>query len=308
MSGRSAIGIALALACTLAATPALPVVLVFALLAVAALFAALACVAPPRTAGVALLLAALASGLARGGAERARLACERAAWPSGETFVRCAAVLAEPPRREGDAPVALARVICATPAVPVAARVRLRLPAACAAEWGDTLLVLARLEAPRAASEPGAFDALAAADAAHVLAHGRAYHADVRAARGLAAAPRLRGMAQRRALAAALGRALSPLARELALPLVLGDRSALSPELDAEVRAAGLVHLIALSGLHVGWLAAMARGLAASLRLGPRARACVGAASACVFVALAGPLPSLLRPCCKNFGCLNQVA
>ncbi len=295
MAGRTALGIAAALWMGLALAPALAWPAAAAWLALALLLAALAWRAPRRTAGVALVLLALSVGVARGGAERARLAHMRAALAVGEMHLRCAAVVLEPPRSESGTPVALVRVCRCTPPLPRGARLRLRLPPACAAQWGDTVVVFARIEAPHAASNPGAFDALAAADAAHVLGSGRAFHASVRPARGLAQAPRRWVSAVRGHVQTALDGALSPLARELAVPLVLGDRSAMSPELDAEVRTAGLVHLIALSGLHVGWLAAMARGIAASLRGGPRARALVGALAACGFAALAGPMPSLLR-------------
>jgi competence protein ComEC len=76
---------------------------------------------------------------------------------------------------------------------------------------------------------------------------------------------------------------------------VLGDRSGMSPELGWDLRASGLTHLLALSGLHVAWLAAAARMLAGLFGLGPRGRACAGAGSALLYIGLAGPLPSLVR-------------
>src|SRR5207244_630038 len=75
----------------------------------------------------------------------------------------------------------------------------------------------------------------------------------------------------------------------------VGDRSALPTDLGAALRASGLVHLLALSGLHVAWLAALARGLAAALGLGLRARALAGAGCAVLYAVIAGPLPSLMR-------------
>jgi competence protein ComEC len=78
-------------------------------------------------------------------------------------------------------------------------------------------------------------------------------------------------------------------------PLVIGDRSALTPELNARLRASGLVHLLALSGLHVTWLASLARGASATLGGGPRVRALSGGLCALLYVGVAGPLPSLMR-------------
>jgi competence protein ComEC len=104
-------------------------------------------------------------------------------------------------------------------------------------------------------------------------------------------------MRLRRAVEAALARGVPPATRELAAPLLFGDRSAMTPETDARLRGSGLVHLLALSGLHVVWLAAVVRGTVAALRGGRRARALAGAACAAGYALLAGPLPSLLRAC-----------
>jgi competence protein ComEC len=99
----------------------------------------------------------------------------------------------------------------------------------------------------------------------------------------------------RRAHEATVASRLSSRANQLVIPLVIGDRSALPPDLGAAFRAAGLVHLLALSGLHVVWLAALARGLCALAGGGVRARALAGALCALGYAGIAGPLPSLLR-------------
>src|SRR5204862_15287 len=67
----------------------------------------------------------------------------------------------------------------------------------------------------------------------------------------------------RSAIERSLDRNLGAGARELVVPLVIGDRSALSPALNGRLRAAGVIHLLALSGLHIAWMASIARGLAA---------------------------------------------
>ena len=63
----------------------------------------------------------------------------------------------------------------------------------------------------------------------------------------------------------------------------------MTPGLEADFRGSGLVHLLALSGLHVVWLAAVARGAVAARRGVPRARALAGAACALALRAARGP-------------------
>jgi len=251
--------------------------------------------APPRTGALLVFVMALLLGAARGAAHQGRLDAAREALPGDDALVRAAGIVDEPARRESGVPVVIARVLVASPSLPRRTRVRLRLPEGCAADWGDTLEVLARIERFVTQRNPGGFDARRAADAAGVIAHGRAFAVVVRPARGVAVAPVAAALRLRRAMEAALARELSPGARELASPLLFGDRSAMTPELDARLRGSGLVHLLALSGLHVAWLAAVARGLAALAGRGLAARACAGAACAVGYAMLAGPLPSLMR-------------
>jgi competence protein ComEC len=53
--------------------------------------------------------------------------------------------------------------------------------------------------------------------------------------------------------------------------LITGDRSALAPELRAAFERSGTLHLLAISGLHVGWVFALTRiGVAAMVRLSSR--------------------------------------
>lgn len=268
---------------------------IVACLVLACALAWLADRAPTRTGAALVALVALAIGVARGGARARRVAHERDALPADGALVRAVVVLAEPARRETGVPQALARVLAASPPLPRGACVRLRLPENAVADWGDTLRVLARLERFETRRNPGGFDARAAADAAGALAHGRAFTARVSPDRAIASLPRRAALRLRRAMEAALARTLSARAHELAAPLLFGDRSAMTPETDARLRGSGLVHLLALSGLHVVWLAAVARGAMAMARGGPRARAWAGAACAGAYALLAGPLPSLMR-------------
>ena len=267
---------------------------------VAALILALACGwlaqrAPSRVGTLALLAALLAAGMARGAAHRLLLVRERAAFGDPARPLRIEARVVAPPARASGEPSASVRIERADPAMIAGTRATLRLPAGSVAEWGDRITVLARLEPPPPARNPGGFDARAFADADGSAAGGFAYTCVVEPPRGLSGWPRATAARWRRAIESRLQSGLLPAAREIAIPLVTGDRSALSSDLSAAFRASGLVHLLALSGLHVVWLAALARGACGALGGGVTARALAAAACAIGYAALAGPLPSLLR-------------
>lgn len=95
------------------------------------------------------------------------------------------------------------------------------------------------------------------------------------------------------ALEAGLGR-LDPEVSALLAALLLGSRSGLSPQLLDQFRSSGALHLLALSGLHVGILYALLWGLLLFL---PRAhlRRLAAAAGVLLYLLLVGPRPSLLR-------------
>ncbi len=240
-------------------------------------------------------LAFLALGAARMTADDVRFAAGVAARPTLPAVVRCEAEVVEPARREGDAPAVVVRVLAARPRWPRDARLALRLPADCPADWGDTIRVLARLDTLSGARVPGGFDARAAARAGARLASGRAFTVQVRPARGAGTLVPRALMRVRRACESALRRGLSREARELAAPLLFGDRGGMDTDTDAALRASGLVHLLALSGLHVAWLAAVVRAAAALAGAGVGTRACLGALGALTYAGLAGPIPSLAR-------------
>jgi len=257
-------------------------------------------------AGLALL------GLGRASAHRAhQLVLERAIPPAGLTL-RAVARIAEPPRREGDAPSAVVEVLAAEPALPRGLRARLRLPAQDVSECCDTVEVTAALEPASPPRNPGGFDARAAARAADLHAHGRAFTCRSRPARSLASAPVRVLMRLRRAAERTFAGALTPGARELVIPLVFGDRAGMSTDTDAALRGSGLVHLLALSGLHVAWLAGVARGLMATAGGGPLARAVAGALAATAYMVIAGPIPSLARAvvseCVSALACATRRA
>ena len=295
MGGTSAVAVAVALWLGLIGGAGAGSVAALACMAVALAFAWLSVRAPDRVGTVALLVAVVLAGAARGAGHELRLARERAWISDQDRPWRIEARVVEPPARESGEPEAVVAVERAAPALVAGTRIRLRLPPGSSAEWGDRVGLLARIEVPPGPRNPGGFDAAASASATAVAASGRAWACTVRPSQGVGGWPRATVARWRRAIEGCLDAHLSSAARELVVPLVIGDRSALPPDLNAAFRASGLVHLLALSGLHVVWLAALARGLCATLGGGVGARALAGAACAAFYAGIAGPLPSLMR-------------
>lgn len=84
-------------------------------------------------------------------------------------------------------------------------------------------------------------------------------------------------------------------AGELIPGLVLGDRSAQSPETDQAMKDAGLSHLSAVSGANCALLAGAVVGLLRLLRVHRSAVLAAVIATLVVFVVVVGPEPSVLR-------------
>lgn len=312
MGGRSAVGLAAVLWVSVIAGAGLAPRLgahggvgVLAALAAALAFALVAARGGRRSGGAALVLVAGAFGAARGLASAASLEHDRAAIDAvmgvhatvgdvddeaGAAWLRLRVI--DHPWRESGRP-GVAALVDSGPAR--GAHVRVWLPPDCQAEWGDRLIALARLERPPGVRVPGGFNAAAAAGASGIAAQGRALAVRVTPAEGAWALPRATVVRWRRAIERVLARSLSPGARELATPLVDGDRSALTPMLGAHLQTAGLTHLLALSGMHVVWLAGVVRVLAAGFGAGFAVRQVLGAACAALYLGIAGPLPSLAR-------------
>ncbi len=295
MGGRCAVAVVVVVWCGLSSGRALGAVPVAACLILALSLAWLASRAPVRVGTVLILMSLALAGMARGGA--GTLAFEHGARaldsPTVPRWIRARVV--EHPLREGGEPLAIVRLIGANAPLEAGTRVRLRLPAGCDAEWGDTVSAFAILERPPGRSNPGGYSSRDAAASSGLVAQGRALAAHVIPARGVHAWPRATAVRWRRAVERVLARGLTVESRQLVTPLVVGDRSALPPAVGADLRASGLTHLLALSGLHVVWLAGVSRGIAAALGAGLRGRALAGAACALFYAVIAGPLPSLMR-------------
>jgi len=89
--------------------------------------------------------------------------------------------------------------------------------------------------------------------------------------------------------------ALSPAAAGLLPGLTVGDRSRLSAEVDADFRASGLTHLLAVSGANLAIITGALLWLLRRMRADPRLIAAVAALAVLGFVVLARPSPSVLR-------------
>ncbi|MHA3704449.1 ComEC/Rec2 family competence protein [Jatrophihabitans sp. YIM 134969] len=77
--------------------------------------------------------------------------------------------------------------------------------------------------------------------------------------------------------------------------LVVGDTSGLDPVLEAHFRAAGLTHLVAVSGTNCAVVVAAGVLLVRRLRAGPVLTAACGVVLLVAFVVVAGPSPSVVR-------------
>lgn len=111
--------------------------------------------APDRLGTLAVWLALALAGVARGGADQAELSRGSGSFADGSPPRWIQACVVEHPLREGGEPVAIARLAKAAPPLPTGTRVRLRLPAGCDAEWGDTLMAFAALDRPAGRRNPG---------------------------------------------------------------------------------------------------------------------------------------------------------
>ena len=99
----------------------------------------------------------------------------------------------------------------------------------------------------------------------------------------------------RRQAREAIEHALPPASAALLAGLLLGERTALPPEIDTGFRRAGVYHLLAVSGFNVALVAGATFALLTLVRL-PRRVAAAGAMVVVIgFAAVVGPQPSVLR-------------
>jgi competence protein ComEC len=82
---------------------------------------------------------------------------------------------------------------------------------------------------------------------------------------------------------------------EVLTALLLGDTTGMPGELIESFRRSGTVHVLAVSGLHVGFIALMAYAVLRSLRVPPRAARLAVLPCLVLFVLLVGARPSVVR-------------
>ena len=83
--------------------------------------------------------------------------------------------------------------------------------------------------------------------------------------------------------------------RALILALLLGDRTRLSPEIKMSFRRTGTFHLLALSGLHVGFIFSLILMFLVLFRVPMRASLGISILGLILYLLVIGPRPSLVR-------------
>lgn len=181
--------------------------------------------------------------------------------------------------------------------VAAAGRVRVTMPSTVEVDYGDRVRVRAVLRRPASAGNPGAFDYRD-----HLRRQGITAVATVSYPRHVSVIARgqlnpfLRLVSRVRAwVAEGLQASLTPEQAGVMTGLVLGERQDLSPELEDTFRRAGVTHLLAVSGLHVGFVATAGWRLLRTLRVPRVASALVGAALVWLYVLATGARPPAVR-------------
>jgi len=163
---------------------------------------------------------------------------------------------------------------------------------------GDIVRVWCRIFRPRSLGNPGAKDASAALMTSGLDAYGTVKSARLvtRSVQGNSALARtLDGLkAQSRGDLTRISRG-APAVRSLLGALLLGDRADLHPELRRQLRDAGLLHLVAISGLHVGLLMMSTVWMLRRLRCAPVLILLLATCFMVPFVMFVGARPSVLR-------------
>jgi len=181
--------------------------------------------------------------------------------------------------------------------VAAAGRVRVTMPSTVEVDYGDRVRVRAVLRRPASAGNPGAFDYRD-----HLRRQGITAVATVSYPRHVSVIARgqlnpfLRLVSRVRAwVAEGLQASLTPEQAGVMTGLVLGERQDLSPELEDTFRRAGVTHLLAVSGLHVGFVATAGWRLLRTLRVPRVASALAGAALVWLYVLATGARPPAVR-------------
>lgn len=177
------------------------------------------------------------------------------------------------------------------------ARVRLTIVDPPPLKYGDVVSVRVVLRRPAPASNPGAFDYRAWLRRQGITATGFVRYARHFEVIGhdppnpfMHAASVLRGVVQR-----GLFGALPSDDAAVATAIVLGDRRLLPPETEEQFRRAGVSHLLAVSGLHVGFFAFAVYAALRALRVPALGRTAAAVVAAWLYVLATGGRPPAVR-------------
>jgi len=153
---------------------------------------------------------------------------------------------------------------------------------------GDIVLLRGSLEAPKERRNPGGFDFSSYLRRRGVFVVLRTRDAEiVRRSRGCGRAGRWIEQAIEESLAGQSGSLLTG--------LLLGRSGDLHDETREAFRRAGTVHVLAVSGLHVGFVVLIALALLRSMRVPPRIARLLVLPALLAFVLVVGPRPSVVR-------------
>jgi len=153
---------------------------------------------------------------------------------------------------------------------------------------GDVAALEGVLSAPEAARNPGAFDFAS-------WLRSRGVHRTLRSCAIVALDADDRRVGPADWVSATIRRRVPGVSGELLVGLLLGRTRELPDELSEAFRRSGTVHVLAVSGLHVGFVVLIAHAVLRSLRVPRRAALALVLPVLVGFVAVVGPRPSVVR-------------
>jgi competence protein ComEC len=163
--------------------------------------------------------------------------------------------------------------------------------------YGDLLKIAGRISLPTGPRNPGGFDDSSYLSSMRVHARLSARSTDVRLidqGRGATVYCRL-VCPIRRGLGALIGRRLEGESRALLRGLLLGDRSLVGRDLRESLARAGVIHIMAVSGLHAGLVALIILSGARCAGAGGSTAEALSVAGVWAYCALVGAPPSACR-------------
>lgn len=182
-------------------------------------------------------------------------------------------------------------------AVDTGARVRVTVIGRPALAYGDIVQVRAELRRPGPATNPGAFDYRSYLERQGITATAFVAYPRYISVIGTARANPFMHVAGmfRTAVQRGLAGALPADAAAVASAVVLGGRRQLPTEIEEAFRRAGISHLLAVSGLHVGFFAVVGYSLLRALRGPPLVSAVVAIGLSWTYVLATGGRPPAVR-------------